>query len=54
LEIQPGFHATQTIRFLVPATDKDGRRLYLVMESIKDGAVVYTEDRIYFAVTKPK
>ena len=50
LEIQPGFHITQTIRFPVPATDKVDRRLYLVMESIKDGAVVYTEDRIYFTV----
>ena len=53
LEIQPGFHASQTIRFLVPTTDKDGRRLCLVMESIKDGIVVYTEDRIYFTVGKP-
>jgi hypothetical protein len=50
LEIQPGFHVTQTVRFLVPAPDKDERRLYLVMESIKDGAVVYTEDRLYFTV----
>lgn len=54
LEIQPGFHATQAISFAVPATDKDQRRLYLVLESIKDGAVVYTEDRIYFSVTSPK
>jgi hypothetical protein len=50
LETQPGFHVTRTIRFPVPATDNVGRRLYLVMESIKDGTVVYTEDRIYFTV----
>ena len=31
LEIQPGFHATETIRFPLPATDKDERRLYLVL-----------------------
>jgi len=50
LEIQPGFHANQVVRFTAPETDKAESRLYLVMESIKDGAVVYTEDRIYFTV----
>jgi hypothetical protein len=35
-------------------TDRDPRRFYLIMESIKDNAVVYTEDRIYFTVAKPE
>ena len=50
-EVQPGFHVTQVIRFKVPAPGTANRRLYLVMESCKDDAVVYRENRIYFTVS---
>ena len=48
LEIKPGFHVTQEISFVAPMPDRDERRMYLVMESIKDDAVVFTEDRLFF------
>jgi len=48
-DVRPGFHATQTIRFHMPP-GASGRRFYLVVESLKDGAVVYREDRIYFTL----
>ena len=51
LTIQPGFHTDQVIRFTAPAPGQDGQRLYLVLESLEDGAVVYREERIYLTVT---
>ena len=46
-DIQPGFHVTQTIRLTVPDPETSNRRLYLVMESLKDNATVFREDRLY-------
>ena len=49
--VKPGFHTTQTVAFTPPAPARDGeRKLYLVLESIKDGAVVFVEDAIYFTI----
>lgn len=52
LTIQSGFHATQAISFTVPAIEAEGRRLYVVLESLKEGAVVYREDRIYLDISR--
>ena len=46
--IEPGFHATKTIRLKAPKLDVARRKLFLVTESVKDGQVVFREDRIYF------
>ncbi len=46
--IEPGFHATKTIRLKAPKLDVARRKLFLVTESVKDGRVVFREDRIYF------
>lgn len=53
LEIQPGFHTNHVISFTAPALDRDTRRLYVVLESLKAGSVVYREDRIYLTVSTP-
>ena len=50
ITVQPGFHVTQSVRFSVPPPGKNSRRLYLVMDSLKDAETVYREDRIYFNV----
>ncbi|MGB2754861.1 MAG: hypothetical protein WBD75_04835 [Phycisphaerae bacterium] len=49
--IEPGFHATQKIAFTVPAPGRANRRLYLVMESRKDGQTVFHEDGVYLNVS---
>ena len=48
--IEAGFHSTQHITFTVPAAGQPKRRLYLLLESLKDGAPVFREDRIYLNV----
>ena len=49
-DVKPGFHVTQTIQLTAPVPGTDNRRLYLVMESLKDNATVFREDRVYFNV----
>ena len=49
-EVQPGFHTTQTIEFTAPKSKRPKRKLYLVLESIKDGSTVFTEDALYFTI----
>jgi len=49
-EIQPGFHAAQKISFVVPSTENEPRKLFLVMESQKEGKVVFREDNYYLNV----
>jgi len=49
-EIEPGFHATQTISFTVPLIENDPRKLFVVMESRKEGKVVFREDGYYMNV----
>ena len=49
-DVKPGFHVTQAIRLTVPVAGNDNRRLYLVMESLKDNVTVYREDRVFFNV----
>jgi hypothetical protein len=48
--IEPGFHATEKIAFDVPAAGQNSRKLYLVMDSRKDGQVVFHEDNTWFDV----
>jgi len=52
--VKPGFHATRTISFAAPAIAKSERNIYLVLESLKDGKVVFREDAIYFTISKFK
>jgi hypothetical protein len=54
LKIEPGFHATQKIAFTVPPAGVDERRLYLVMESRKDGQTVFREEGVYFDIAVRK
>ena len=49
-EVQPGFHTTQTIEFTAPQSKRPRRKLYFVLESIKDGSTVFTEDALYFNI----
>ena len=49
-DIEPGFHGLEKITFQVPAPGKDERRLYLVMESRKDGQTLFREDGVYLNV----
>lgn len=43
--IEPGFHATKTITFTAPAlSGQEERLLYLVLESRKDGQMVFHDD----------
>jgi hypothetical protein len=50
--IQPGFHTLRSIRFTAPASDRPQRTLYLMVESLREGQVVYREDRIRFTVSR--
>ncbi len=52
--VKPGFHTTQTVSFTAPALGKGERNLYLVLESMKDGKVVFEENAIYFTISKIK
>ena len=49
-EVQPGFHTTRTIEFTAPKSKRRRRKLYLILESIKDGSKVFTEDALYFSI----
>jgi hypothetical protein len=48
--IEPGFHATKTVTFEAPKPDGKERRLYLVLESVKNEQSVYREDRVCFTI----
>jgi hypothetical protein len=50
-EIEPGFHSPQTVQFTAPIPERNERVLYLVLEAVKEGQVVYREDRLHFVVT---
>lgn len=49
LVIKPGFHVTQTLSFKAPASSGP-RKLFLVMESLKEGKPVFKEDQVYIVV----
>ncbi|MEI8235223.1 MAG: sugar-binding domain-containing protein [Verrucomicrobiota bacterium] len=49
--IEPGFHATQKVSFDMPNPGQPRRSLFLVLESVKDGKVVYHDERSRFTVT---
>jgi hypothetical protein len=51
-DIEPGFHATKTISFTAPKVEPDGRILYLVMESRRDGKTLFREEATCFKVTR--
>ncbi|NQT85240.1 hypothetical protein HQ560_00660 [bacterium] len=48
--VKPGFHTTQTVTCTPPDPARYERKLYLVLESIKDGETVFVEDAIYFII----
>ena len=48
--VEPGFHTAQTVAFTAPNPTAKQRKLYLVIEALKDGQCVYTEDRVYFTI----
>ena len=50
-KIEPGFHATQKVSFDTPNPGQPKRTLFLVLESVKDGKVVYRDERSRFTVT---
>lgn len=50
-EIEPGFHATQTVSFDAPKPDREERTLYLVLEALKDGKTVNRDERTRLTVT---
>ncbi len=54
--VEPGFHTTQTIAFTAPSLQphQANRRLYLLLESIKDGKVVFREDTLWFRIGRDK
>ena len=52
--IQAGFHASRSIRLTAPMSDLPRRPLYLVVESLREGQVVYREDRIRLMVSRLK
>ena len=54
VQIEPGFHATRFIRLHAPEVAEPGRKLYLVIDSVKDGEVVFREDRIHFNIVTRK
>jgi len=52
--IEPGFHATRTIAFTAPALRpaETDRKLYLVLESIKGGKIVFREDTTWLTISR--
>lgn len=50
--IEPGFHAPHTITFTAPALEggREERRLFLVLESVKDGQTVFRDDSVALRV----
>jgi len=53
-QIEPGFHATKAISFIVPKTDAAPRKLFLVLESWRDGKPVFREDSTWMNVVTGK
>jgi len=53
-ELEPGFHATEPITFTIPTIDRAQRKLYLVLESLKDGKVVFREEGTWLDVIAGK
>ena len=49
-EIEPGFHATQTVAFTAPKIEQDSRKLFLVLESLIDGKTVFRSDETVLKV----
>ena len=52
IAVEPGFHVTQTLKFKVPDPGKDQRKLFIVLESLKQDSVVYKEDRNFVNVSR--
>ena len=48
--IQPGFHAAEKITIDVPTSGQTSRRLYVVMDSRKDGQIVFHEDNTWLNI----
>jgi len=52
LIIKPGFHARQPITFTAPGLQSPApRRLYLILESVKNKQTVFRQDDVYFTIT---
>jgi hypothetical protein len=52
LKIKPGFHVAETIRAKIPSTHaKEARQLYLVLESLKGGRLMFHDESVCFLVT---
>jgi len=54
LFIEPGFHTNVPISFSAPAIDGPRRKVFLALESIKDGRTVNREDRYALLLTRDK
>lgn len=54
--VEPGFHTAQTLAFTAPSLQphQTDRRLYLLLESIKDEEVVFLEDALWFRIGRDK
>jgi len=54
--VKPGFHTTQAIAFTAPSlqSQQADRRGYLLLESIKDGKVVFREETLWFRIGREK
>jgi hypothetical protein len=52
--IQPGSHASRSIRFAAPMSDLPRRPLHLIVESLREGRAVNREDRIRLIVSRAK
>jgi hypothetical protein len=50
--IEAGFHETSRISLEIPDTEENNRKLFLVLHSFADGVEVFTEDQIYYHVSK--
>jgi len=53
IEIEPGFHAMRTVEIALPPALETKRTLCLALESVKEGKVVFREDRIRFLILPP-
>lgn len=51
LKIKPGFHVSETIRADIPAGNPNApRKLFLVLESVKNGRLVFHDENVCFLV----
>lgn len=50
LLIKPGFHASETVGADLPNSSMSSRKLYLILESIKQGHVVFHDESVCFVV----